>query len=207
MAGMNPYAYVGGNPETNTDPTGQYYFSPAFLLANGLASFALPGAGPFRIPSTTPSTTSAQLQPYTPPWSPVTSLAPYHPRTAPSSVFSTARHRSTDISSSLTRNSLTSCGTAGPSQPLCGNWGVHYAVYLSTGGQLALPGSWSLCPECGEGGGRSNNSQESGLSNDLLASDTEEGTLGETAGGDGIQPEKGGVTWHGRPPNAASPKG
>jgi RHS repeat-associated protein len=181
MQGVNPYAYVGGNPETDTDPTGQY-FSPAFLLANGLDGIALPGAGPFRIPSTLPSTTFGQLQPYTPPWPPITSLAPYHPRTAPHTIFSTARHSSTDITSSLTRNSLTTCGTAGPSQPLCGNWAVLYAVYLSTGGELALPGSWSLCPECGEGGGRSHNSQESGLSNDLLASDTEGGALGEAGG-------------------------
>ncbi len=103
---------------------------------------------------------------------PVTSLAPYTPPTAP-----TASHSSTNIP--MTRTSLTSCGTPGPSQPLCDNWGVNFAAYSPTGGELALPGSW--CLDCGFGGG-SNNSQESGSSNGLLnalASDTEgEASLG-----------------------------
>ena len=28
LAGMNPYSYVGSNPETNTDPTGNYFTNP-----------------------------------------------------------------------------------------------------------------------------------------------------------------------------------
>ena len=50
--GMNPYAYVGGNPETDTDPTGQY-FSPAFLLANGLDGTPLAGRVPVSSGTTT----------------------------------------------------------------------------------------------------------------------------------------------------------
>ena len=38
---MNPYAYVGGNPETDTDPTGQFIIAP-----NGQAAY-------LKIPGTT----------------------------------------------------------------------------------------------------------------------------------------------------------
>jgi hypothetical protein len=34
-AGMNPYAYVGGNPETDTDPSGQYYSNGTQLGESG----------------------------------------------------------------------------------------------------------------------------------------------------------------------------
>lgn len=137
----------------------------------------MPGAGPYR-----PSTTFTyggplpfQQQSSSPP---TTVLTP----AAPPNVSSTAGHSSTTIP--ITK--INSCNVPGPSgQALCGNWGVNFAVSLSTGGEGALPGGW--CFECGFGGG-SNNSGGSGASNDLLngwAADAEGEASGEAgAGGD-----------------------
>jgi RHS repeat-associated protein len=44
MQGMNPYAYVGANPETNTDPTGEMYAPPGGSGGNGLTTPSPPPA-------------------------------------------------------------------------------------------------------------------------------------------------------------------
>jgi hypothetical protein len=68
-------------------------------------------------------------------------------------------------------NGHTSCGTPDGSQPLCGNVGANFALYLSIGGEVGVPGPW--CIECGSGGGSNNG--EGGGGNDsstAYASDT-----------------------------------
>ena len=69
--GMDPYAYVGGNPETKTDPTGKFFFDPG----SGQGARFMPGGGPPVVfQYTAPDPTTYSLQPtYTPP--------PTHPNT------------------------------------------------------------------------------------------------------------------------------
>jgi len=57
LQGADPYAYVGGNPETETDPTGEFRYDPA----TGQASY----------PSIAPNVSSAVFQYNAPPLAPV----------------------------------------------------------------------------------------------------------------------------------------
>lgn len=67
---------------------------------------------------------------------------------------------------------LSSCGL---SQTLCGQYGVHFALYFG-GIQFSIPGEW--CVECGQPGGRSGNSGDSGGNSNLSASSSS-GSVGD----------------------------
>ena len=165
LQGANPYAYVGGNPETHTDPTGSRAVPGGcsdLECGNGIGLAIFLSALKY-LQVGTPTVPSKPNLP---------ALAYVNPFAVNHTLPSASRGSSPS-------DSPTSCGTAGPSQPLCGNFGVNFALSLSTGGQIGVPGPW--CLWCGSGGG-SNNGGESGSGNDLtsvLASDTEGGTLGE----------------------------
>lgn len=182
IAGRNPYAYVGENPETYNDPSGLLACSvggticqvpppPPSLPWNAVQPSNLPPGGiPPAVQPSNPSSggTAQALVPFSP-------FAIHHTvvTTRPSSVFQV--------------DSLNTCAPAGISQALCGNGHANYAVYLSTGGAIGLPGPFSLCPDCGPGGGPDDNSESRGVRDFLkiLASDTGGELLGEAgAGGD-----------------------
>ena len=63
--GMDPYAYVGGNPETRNDPTGKFFYNPG---SGEGARFVGGGKPPVFFQYTVPEQTTYSLQPtYTPP--------------------------------------------------------------------------------------------------------------------------------------------
>ncbi len=72
--GMDPYAYVGGNPETDTDPTGNFFYNPG---SGKGARFTTPGGPPTIFQWTPPAPTTYSLTPtYYPPHP-----QPIHPKT------------------------------------------------------------------------------------------------------------------------------
>ncbi len=162
MQGMDPYAYVGGNPETRNDPGGQ-------MPCAG-------GGGPCSWPSTPTSSVIGTGGNSSKIAAAVTYVGPA-PSLSPTAATALAQQASLAVPASssaivpLTK-SPSSCGTPGPSQPLCGNFIANFAVYLSTGGQIGIPGDW--CIECGSGGGSYNGEGDgSSVSSDVALVDEE----------------------------------
>ncbi len=148
--GVNPYGYVGGNPETRADPSGQYVAPPTGgggppPSCSQLGTCNTIGGG-------TPNAWTAALTFSTQVWWPVTSsitvLSPS--MTAALSVKPVSTPSSSSSGNDPISRSITSCNVPGGSQASCGDYGVFYALYTSSG-VVPLPGSF--CFFCSPGGG------------------------------------------------------
>ncbi len=152
-AGLNPYDYVGGNPETRTDPNGQYV-----APGGGSNGGPPPSCSQLGTCNTIGGGTST-------PWPVITSVSTlfWWPSTytyttnvlsssvtAALSVKPVSTPPSTSASNDPLSRSITSCGVPGGSQPTCGDYGVFYALY-TPGGVVPSPGSF--CFFCSPGGG------------------------------------------------------
>src|SRR5258708_8032694 len=175
---MDPYAYVNGNPETWSDPSGLIacnengticQLPPVPSSWNTLQPFNPPPGGTPPPPPSSGGTTQT--------------LAPYSPFAVKHTV-GTTKPSTVDFGA-------TTCATQRVSHDLCSNGYANYAVYLSTGGVIGVPGPFSLCSDCGPGGGPNENGGSGGLRDliNALASDTGGGIRGEAgAGGETSSP-------------------
>ncbi len=161
--GMNPYAYVNGNPETWSDPTGQVIVSSCYSQGCGISALPQPSVesltsfpGLSEVPSSSAGGGPSNIS--------LTSGA----NTA--DVTSVATGAKPSLYSGGSVQQLSSCGL---SQALCGHYGVNFAVYFG-GFQLSVPGEW--CVECGQPGG-SDNGGGSGENSNLSAASNTEGVL------------------------------
>jgi len=79
VKGMDPYSYVGGNPETETDPTGLFALGPngetSWTNPNGVRYVDTPGAGPTVLIPPVVSLLPPPTQPYA--WKPASSFPHY----------------------------------------------------------------------------------------------------------------------------------
>jgi RHS repeat-associated protein len=189
-SGSDPYAYVDDNPETKTDPTGQMMYDPATgqagRIVNGKAEVWQYNSG---IDSSGTSDTTSQVVAsniwsiYTWTWwtPPV-----YDVNWAPPVTHSAPVQHKQGIKDFPP--SITSCGVP-ESQATCGNFGVNYAMYTSTGSVLSVPGEWCLiCVGGGEGG---QNGDHGGTSEIMTSSD--EAGVTQNAGGGKYEQDLGDV--------------
>ncbi len=180
MQGMDPYAYVGDNPETKNDPTGQRFISASGQL------------GPRNSIVSPESVTTSLLffaSGATPP--------PASPPASPAPLDLTAL------------SSLTSCG-APMSQATCGFFGVLYALHGPFGTETAVPGTWcfpAFSCDSGGGGKKDEGSQRNSAVDYFSASDdvTDESQTKEGMPLTPLDPQN--VTYSrvqgGTPPNAS----
>ena len=156
MQGVNPYAYVNGNPETNNDPTG---LRPIQVCPSGCDA----------------PVDMAALSAEIVAWSGIANASPYKVDPALIAVSSvTGGAAATSPYKDVSVQQLSS--SCGLSQGLCGHYGVYFAMYFG-GFQIGVPGEW--CIDCGQPGGSSDSSGSSGGSGDVsqLSGDAGGGTI------------------------------
>jgi len=175
--GINPYGYVGGNPETQTDPTGNH---PACNDSGGgcgggssageASSSSKGEASSAPIPpiSVDPAKLAAALAVYVALQSSVVKIPHAQKSSSPSMpTHQKASHLSPDI---------TSCG-APVTQATCGSYIVNHAVYTSTGFTLSIPGTW--CFICSGGGDSGGSGGDSGRSEIMTSTEDGAGVANE----------------------------
>jgi len=172
LAGMNPYAYVNGNPETKNDPTGRYIAGPSGQTYYPGSPYYTQGGEAYSVQTGQAYNGDGFVNGWYPGHGPNAgtsqALVPLNPFAVKHTVVTTRPRNGFQI------GGVSTCAPTGPSQGLCTNLGALYALYLLNGG-IGVPGQFSLCNECGPGGGPndSGGSSRGNDSTDELASNDE----------------------------------
>jgi RHS repeat-associated protein len=190
MGGLDAYGYVGGNPESETDPSGLYRVAAIGPWGGSSASMSAPvvssgGAGslpyPFQpwTPPPVPAPAGGLVSHYTPPLPAPAAGVFHHPTSsAPAPIKITVVRRP----GSGVPGSQDSCGGTG-NEIFCMNWGVNYAFYGPGGATYSLPGTY--CPGCADIGG-GNDPTENGRDeepNDTVGTSDVEESADQSCGG------------------------
>jgi len=160
LAGLDPYAYVGGNPETYSDPTGHI-------------PCAGDGVGPCGGSPSPPSSNSSSGSTVSPESVTTSMLSYVNSATATPTTPASSPPLDTSYLSSPT-----SCAVP-ISQATCGLFGVLYALY-GPFGEIGVPGTWCMPAfECGSSRGGNKSGSDSGNKDISMSSgDTSSTTTG-----------------------------
>jgi RHS repeat-associated protein len=157
LQAADPYAYVGGNPETDTDPTGQFRYDPA----TGQASYGGSATFQYNVPFAT--LLAPPVAPVVPWWSTLWNGIK-HVVHVVAAVVNTVVHKTASVANAVGKGLLkaasqaSSCNAGGIAQVFCGNGIAHIAFYGPGGGQIGVPGLFNL--ESGQGGGSKGRGEE-----------------------------------------------